>query len=527
MKKLFILLGSLLTATIINAQNVAINNDGTSAATSAMLDVKSTTKGMLMPRMTSAQRTAITSPALGLMVFDTDTKTLWVYDGSSWKNLYTSGGALTLPFSQSVNTAISAFQVTNQGTGTAIEGTSSAEFGIGMTAKATGAASWGLFAYSNGAGSQSIRSYADNGTAFHGETNNPANTSNLMYLLNQGAGITSRFQLANSNSTAANVLIAGNHLGNQLKIYQTNTANSQDAVSIENSGTGAGIKSVSANNAVGILGVSSTGYGVKGETNSGIGFAGVLGTNTGTAGSGVAGFSNTIGTVGVYGSSTNGTGVRGTSSTGTGVNAVSTSGLALDVNGNLKIAGGNTNPSAGAVLTSDANGNAVWKHSKIGFRGQGSDLSYNSNLNPNQDYTVFFKNESYDYGNNFFPNDQINNIYSAFVVPVNGVYNFKAKLFAIVNGAEDDDGFDATIKIAVIHNGVLTFPEDMAPYSVSYNPSNPPQVLAYMQVSAEMHLSAGDKVFIVFNHTNDVNAKAVIGDYNDLSYFHGRLVIPD
>ncbi len=51
---------------------VAINTDGTSPDNSAMLDVKSTTKGMLAPRMTQAQRIAITSPAAGLMIFQTD-----------------------------------------------------------------------------------------------------------------------------------------------------------------------------------------------------------------------------------------------------------------------------------------------------------------------------------------------------------------------------------------------------------------------------------------------------------------------
>src|SRR6478752_3550395 len=165
MKKFTLLFTVLFAAFVINAQNVAINNDGSSATASAMLDVKSTTKGFMMPRVTSAQRTSIASPALGLLVFDTDTKTIWAYDAASWKNLSTSGGGggFTLPFSQTVNTATSAFQITNQGTGAAIEGSSSAQFGIGMTAKTTGEGGWGLFAFSNGAGSQSIRSYADNG----------------------------------------------------------------------------------------------------------------------------------------------------------------------------------------------------------------------------------------------------------------------------------------------------------------------------------------------------------------------------
>jgi hypothetical protein len=237
MKKFTLLFTVLFAAFVINAQNVAINNDGSNATASAMLDVKSTTKGFMMPRVTSAQRTAIGSPVLGLLVFDTDTKTIWTHDGSSWKNLYTSGGGLTLPFSQTVTTATSAFQITNQGAGAAIEGSSSAQFGIGMTAKATGEGSWGLFAFSNGVGSQSIRSYSDNGTAFYGENNNAANTNTLLNLLNKGAGKTGSFQLANNSSTSPNVQIAGNHLGEQLKIYQTNAANASAAVSIENSGT--------------------------------------------------------------------------------------------------------------------------------------------------------------------------------------------------------------------------------------------------------------------------------------------------
>jgi hypothetical protein len=54
------------------SQGVAINNDNSSPDASAMLDVKSTTKGMLAPRMTMAQRNAIISPATGLMIYQTD-----------------------------------------------------------------------------------------------------------------------------------------------------------------------------------------------------------------------------------------------------------------------------------------------------------------------------------------------------------------------------------------------------------------------------------------------------------------------
>ncbi|MBK8492712.1 MAG: hypothetical protein IPL49_17955 [Saprospirales bacterium] len=62
----------LLTAATLNAQ-VGINQDNSAADPSAMLDVKSSDKGMLIPRMTTAQRNAIASPATGLLVYDETT----------------------------------------------------------------------------------------------------------------------------------------------------------------------------------------------------------------------------------------------------------------------------------------------------------------------------------------------------------------------------------------------------------------------------------------------------------------------
>jgi hypothetical protein len=53
---------------------------------SSMLEVKSTDKGILFPRMSTMQRTAITNPALGLHVFDTQSNSLWFYNGSFWVN---------------------------------------------------------------------------------------------------------------------------------------------------------------------------------------------------------------------------------------------------------------------------------------------------------------------------------------------------------------------------------------------------------------------------------------------------------
>jgi len=66
---------------------VGVNSDGSSPDGSAMLDVKSSDKGMLVPRMSTAQRTAISSPATGLLVFDETTGGFWFYNGTAWTDL--------------------------------------------------------------------------------------------------------------------------------------------------------------------------------------------------------------------------------------------------------------------------------------------------------------------------------------------------------------------------------------------------------------------------------------------------------
>ena len=78
------------------AQSLAINTDGSAAHASAMLDVKSTNKGLLIPRVSTAQRTAIATPASGLQVYDTDLNLLYLYNGSGWVSLATSTNYWTL-----------------------------------------------------------------------------------------------------------------------------------------------------------------------------------------------------------------------------------------------------------------------------------------------------------------------------------------------------------------------------------------------------------------------------------------------
>ncbi len=67
----------LFVAQYANSQSIAITDDnGYSADASAMLDVKSITKGMLVPRLTTTQRNDVSSPATGCQIPQTATVTL-------------------------------------------------------------------------------------------------------------------------------------------------------------------------------------------------------------------------------------------------------------------------------------------------------------------------------------------------------------------------------------------------------------------------------------------------------------------
>jgi len=85
---------------------------------SAILQADSINQGFLLPRMTEAQRTAISSPAQGLLVYDTGSATegLWLYNSGStpgWQEVLTNSG------SQSISGSITANSITVTGTLTA------------------------------------------------------------------------------------------------------------------------------------------------------------------------------------------------------------------------------------------------------------------------------------------------------------------------------------------------------------------------------------------------------------------------
>ncbi|MBL7943341.1 MAG: hypothetical protein JNM00_11270, partial [Flavobacteriales bacterium] len=200
-------------------------------------------------------------------------------------------------------------------------------------------------------------------------------------------------------------------------------------------------------NAYGILGENTQGTAIRGYTPA-AGANGVLGIADNANGIGVRGESNTgIGMLGYSGSNI---AVSASSLSGTALYGNSTSGYALNTSGNVKIAGGNTSPGLGKVLTSDATGNATWQTlsttPKIAFCASGFQnlISYPSDV-----FTVIpFTGEQFDTGNNY------NIATRVFTAPTNGLYHFSGSC-TMYYFSYTALMLEPTIAIEVIRNGVV------------------------------------------------------------------------
>jgi hypothetical protein len=83
---------------VLYAQTVIVTDDSTyiSGSSTAVLDVNSTTKGFLGPRVTNAQKKAIAAPTAGLLVYQTDSITgYYLWNNAKWERLVSEIGGLT------------------------------------------------------------------------------------------------------------------------------------------------------------------------------------------------------------------------------------------------------------------------------------------------------------------------------------------------------------------------------------------------------------------------------------------------
>jgi hypothetical protein len=122
---ILLLISQLTILTKTQAQNIAVNQTGNLPDTSAMLDVSSTNKGFLAPRMTTTQQNAIPLPAKGLLIFNTTDNGFKVNTGTTGSPIWTalstgSAGigltALSATAPLSYNNTTGAFSITQAAT---------------------------------------------------------------------------------------------------------------------------------------------------------------------------------------------------------------------------------------------------------------------------------------------------------------------------------------------------------------------------------------------------------------------------
>jgi hypothetical protein len=183
----FFLLTTSISATYAQ---IGVNADNSAPHSSAMLDVKSTTKAFYPPRMTTVQKNAIIGPQVGAVVFDITLNQLSYYNGSTWTA--SSGSSFVLPYVGVFNTGLGGGYVldianSTGSDGSAIVGRNSTQIsgeGILGIAAATApladvAGVYGRTASSNSNGVGVKALHAGTGSAFLGTSTNGIGASLL------------------------------------------------------------------------------------------------------------------------------------------------------------------------------------------------------------------------------------------------------------------------------------------------------------------------------------------------------------
>lgn len=144
MIKIFTILFICLTGLVFNTYaQVGINNDGSDPENSAILDVKSTEKGILVPRMTPSEIAAIPNPASGLLVFNTTDEKFYVYifADNRWKVVQLGSSEITPLAIYSIGTGGSCSNTIVNGLYYAENGLSSSHY-ISLDVNVTTPGSW-------------------------------------------------------------------------------------------------------------------------------------------------------------------------------------------------------------------------------------------------------------------------------------------------------------------------------------------------------------------------------------------------
>jgi hypothetical protein len=208
----------LLAGMIARSQNVGIGT--TTPHPSARLDVTAIDKGVLVPRLTSAQRTSIASPAQGLLVFDSDTGTFWYYNGFAWVNL--TQDPLSLPYYNEGSAAVPTLTIMNNGTAAGIRGIGNTGpglygwgkggglAGVGVRADNTHASGIGVWSTTSSNDANAVFSNSGSGDLIRGFSG--AGAGNLVYrVLNNGTlTTTGNIGIGTTGTPSARLEVNGN-----------------------------------------------------------------------------------------------------------------------------------------------------------------------------------------------------------------------------------------------------------------------------------------------------------------------------
>ena len=95
MKRITILLFAVLFVLTSVVAQVAINTDGSQPDNSAILDLQSTSGGLLLPRMNTMQQRYISNPIAGLLIYNTDSSDFYGFNGNKWVSIYDNTDSIT------------------------------------------------------------------------------------------------------------------------------------------------------------------------------------------------------------------------------------------------------------------------------------------------------------------------------------------------------------------------------------------------------------------------------------------------
>ena len=178
------------------SQNDNVGIGTTTPNASALLDLVSTNKGFLAPRMTEAQKNAIASPATGLIVFQTNgTPGFYYFDGTGWLRIVSNTAAIPFDLISS-GTNTTAAMLVGDGSSLAPTGTgyiqSNRFVGSGSLTDAVDLATGevaGILSVANGG--TGINTAPLNGLLLGNGTDplNVLTTANSSYLITNGTGV--------------------------------------------------------------------------------------------------------------------------------------------------------------------------------------------------------------------------------------------------------------------------------------------------------------------------------------------------